>query len=153
MNTTSCLWKIFVTGGCRGSCCRAIQLHVAQPSHDATDEAWCFCPVTLTCTPTPAMLKARTMHAAVTCLDKVYVIGGRTRGSTGETPSLVEVKTSLFNTEYENDFLRLYVFNVYFPGGILQPSDQDLVLSQPPPHCHLLPRGDFLWQPHLHSGI
>lgn len=138
-----------MTGGCRGSCCRAIQLHVAQPSHDATDEAWCFCPVTLTCTPTPAMLKARTMHAAVACLDRVYVIGGRTRGSAGEAPGLVEVRTCVMqNTQM---VLKLECF--HFPGGILRPSDQDLVLSQPPPHCHLLPRGHFLWQCHLLSGV
>lgn len=85
---------MFVTGGCRGNCCRAVRLHVAEPSHDATDEVWCFCPVTLTCTPAPAMLKPRTMHAAVTCLDRVYVIGGRTRGSRGGAPCLLEVTAS-----------------------------------------------------------
>lgn len=82
---------MFVTGGCRGNCCRAIRLHVAEPSHDATDEVWCFCPVTLTCTPVPAMLKPRTMHTAVTCLDRIYVIGGRTKGSRGGAPNLLEV--------------------------------------------------------------
>ncbi|XP_047247013.1 kelch repeat and BTB domain-containing protein 3 isoform X2 [Girardinichthys multiradiatus] len=82
--------KMFITGGCRGNCCRAIRLHVAEPFHSATDEVWCFCPVTLTCTPAPAMLKPRTMHTAVTCLDRVYVIGGRTKGSRGEAPSLLE---------------------------------------------------------------
>lgn len=87
--------QMFVTGGCRGNCCRAVRLHVAEPSHDATDEVWCFCPVTLTCTPAPAMLKPRTMHAAVTCLDRVYVIGGRTRGSRGGAPCLLEVTALL----------------------------------------------------------
>ncbi|XP_029699224.1 kelch repeat and BTB domain-containing protein 3 isoform X1 [Takifugu rubripes] len=111
---TSYAEKIFVTGGCRGSCCRAIHLHVAQPSHDATDEAWCFCPVTLTCTPTPAMLKARTMHAAVTCLDRVYVIGGRTRGSTGEAPSLVEV-------EYYNPLTKTWCSVSPLPTAIFYP--------------------------------
>ncbi|XP_034081491.1 LOW QUALITY PROTEIN: kelch repeat and BTB domain-containing protein 3 [Gymnodraco acuticeps] len=89
---TSFAEKIFVTGGCRGNCCRAIRLHVAEPFHDATDEVWCFCPVTLTCTPAPAMLKPRTTHTAVTCLDRIYVIGGRTRGSRGGAPSLLEVE-------------------------------------------------------------
>ncbi|KAM7399388.1 hypothetical protein PAMP_018661 [Pampus punctatissimus] len=84
--------KMFVTGGCRGNCCRAIRLHVAEPFHDATDEVWCFCPVTLTCTPAPAMRKPRTMHTAVTCLDRVYVIGGRTKGSRGGAPTLLEVE-------------------------------------------------------------
>ena len=64
---------------------------MAEPFHDATDEVWCFCPVTGACTPAPAMLKPRTMHTAVTCLDRVYVIGGRTRGSRGGAPSLLEV--------------------------------------------------------------
>ncbi|XP_029922538.1 kelch repeat and BTB domain-containing protein 3 [Myripristis murdjan] len=84
--------KMFVMGGCRGNCCRAVRLHVAEPFHDATDEVWCFCPVTGTCTPAPAMLKPRTMHTAVTCLDRVYVIGGRTRGSRGGAPTLLEVQ-------------------------------------------------------------
>lgn len=82
---------MFITGGCRGNCCRSIRLHVAEPYHNAIDEVWCFCPVTLTCTPAPAMLKPRTMHTAVTCLDRVYVIGGRTEGTRGEAPSLLEV--------------------------------------------------------------
>uniref|UniRef100_A0A3P8TGH1 Kelch repeat and BTB domain containing 3 n=1 Tax=Amphiprion percula TaxID=161767 RepID=A0A3P8TGH1_AMPPE len=89
---TSYAEKMFVTGGCRGNCCRAIRLHVAEPFHDATDEVWCFCPVTLTCTPAPAMLKPRTMHTAVTCLNRVYVIGGRSKGSRGGAPSLLEVE-------------------------------------------------------------
>ncbi|XP_076592003.1 kelch repeat and BTB domain-containing protein 3 [Chaetodon auriga] len=89
---TSYAEKMFVTGGCRGNCCRAIRLHVAEPFHDATDEVWCFCPVTLTCTPAPVMLKPRTMHTAVTCLDRVYVIGGRTKGSRGGACSLLEVE-------------------------------------------------------------
>lgn len=82
---------MFVTGGCRGNCCRAIRLHVAEPIHDASDEVWCFCPVTLTCSPAPAMLKPRTMHTAVTCLDRVYVIGGRTNGTREGAPHLLEV--------------------------------------------------------------
>uniref|UniRef100_A0A3Q3LBB8 Kelch repeat and BTB (POZ) domain containing 3 n=1 Tax=Mastacembelus armatus TaxID=205130 RepID=A0A3Q3LBB8_9TELE len=84
--------KMFVTGGCQGNCCRAIRLHVNEPFHDATDKVWCFCPVTLTCTAAPAMLKPRTMHTAVTCLNRVYIIGGRTKGSTGCAPNLLEVE-------------------------------------------------------------
>ncbi|XP_061637429.1 kelch repeat and BTB domain-containing protein 3 isoform X2 [Phyllopteryx taeniolatus] len=84
--------KMFVTGGCRGNCCRAVRIHVAEPFHDATDEVWCFSPVTRTCTPAPAMLKPRTMHTAVVCLERVYVIGGRTEGSRGASPSLLEVE-------------------------------------------------------------
>ncbi|XP_058489557.1 kelch repeat and BTB domain-containing protein 3 [Solea solea] len=90
---TSYAEKMFVTGGCRGNCCRAVRLHVAEPFHDATDEVWCFCPVTLTCSPAPAMLKPRTMHTTVTCLDRVYVIGGRTTGSRVGAAHLLEVES------------------------------------------------------------
>ncbi|XP_030263292.1 kelch repeat and BTB domain-containing protein 3 [Sparus aurata] len=89
---TSYAEKMFVTGGCRGNCCRSVRLHVAEPFHEATDEVWCFCPLNLTCTPAPAMLEPRTMHAAVTCLDRVYVIGGRSKGSRGGAPNLLEVE-------------------------------------------------------------
>ncbi|KAM3616552.1 uncharacterized protein V6R79_019731 [Siganus canaliculatus] len=89
---TSYAEKMFVTGGCRGNCCRTVRLHVAEPFHDATEEVWCFCPVTLTCTPAPAMLEPRTMHTAVTCLDRLYVIGGRSKGSRGGACTLLEVE-------------------------------------------------------------
>ncbi|XP_068612789.1 kelch repeat and BTB domain-containing protein 3 [Brachionichthys hirsutus] len=89
---TSYAEKMFVTGGCQKNCRRSVRLHVAESSHDALDEAWCFCPVTLTCTPAPAMLNPRTMHAAVTCLDRIYVIGGRTKGSREGAPTLLEVE-------------------------------------------------------------
>jgi len=88
--------KLFVTGGCRGNCCRALRLHVAEPVHDATDQVWCFCPVTRTCTRAPAMQNPRTMHTAVTCLDRVYVIGGRTNGPREGGPSLLEVTSLLY---------------------------------------------------------
>lgn len=79
-----------MTGGCHGNCCRATRLHVAEPSHEATDEVWCFCPVSRTCRPAAAMLRPRTMHAALTCLHRLYLIGGRTRGPTGDAPSLLQ---------------------------------------------------------------
>lgn len=88
--------KMFITGGCRGNCLRAVRIHVAEPFHDATDEVWCFSPVTRTCTPAPAMPRPRTMHTAVVCMDRVYVIGGRTKGSTGASPSLLEVLLHTF---------------------------------------------------------
>ncbi|XP_061781833.1 kelch repeat and BTB domain-containing protein 3 isoform X1 [Nerophis lumbriciformis] len=89
---TSFAEKMFVTGGCRGNCRPAVRLHVEESFHDATNEVWCFCPVTRTCTPAPAMLKPRTMHAAVVCRDRVYVIGGRTQGPSGCLHSLLEVE-------------------------------------------------------------
>ncbi|TWW77376.1 BTB domain-containing protein 3 [Takifugu flavidus] len=61
-----------------------------------------------------SMLKARTMHAAVTCLDRVYVIGGRTRGSTGEAPSLVEV-------EYYNPLTKTWCSVSPLPTAIFYP--------------------------------
>ncbi|XP_060902382.1 kelch repeat and BTB domain-containing protein 3 [Labrus mixtus] len=106
--------KMFVTGGCKGNCCRAIRLHVAEPFHDATDEVWCFCPVTLTCTPAPAMLKPRSTHTAVTCLDRMYVIGGRTRGSRGGAPSLLEV-------EYYNPLTQTWTSVSPLPTAIFYP--------------------------------
>ncbi|TKS81133.1 Kelch repeat and BTB domain-containing protein 3 [Collichthys lucidus] len=111
---TSYAEKMFVTGGCRGNCCRAIRLHVAEPFHDATDEVWCFCPVTLTCTPAPAMLKPRTTHTAVTCLDRLYVIGGRTKGSRGGAPSLLEV-------EYYNPQTKTWCAASPLPTAIFYP--------------------------------
>ncbi|RVE64672.1 hypothetical protein OJAV_G00128020 [Oryzias javanicus] len=106
--------KMFVTGGCQGSCCRAIRLHVAEQHHNATDEVWCFCPATLTCTPAPSMLKPRTMHTAVTCLDRVYVIGGRTGGSRGEAPALLEV-------EYYNPLTQSWSSVSSLPSAIFYP--------------------------------
>ncbi|KAF0030530.1 hypothetical protein F2P81_017261 [Scophthalmus maximus] len=111
---TSYAEKMFITGGCRGNCCRAIRLHVAEPFHDATDEVWCFCPVTLTCSPAPVMLKPRTMHTAVTCLDRVYVIGGRTKGSRGWAPSLLEV-------EYYNPLTQTWCSVSPLPTAIFYP--------------------------------
>ncbi|XP_053278197.1 kelch repeat and BTB domain-containing protein 3 [Pleuronectes platessa] len=111
---TSYAEKMFVTGGCRGNCCRAIRLHIAEPVHEATDEVWCFNPVTLTCSPAPAMLKPRTMHTAVTCLDRVYVIGGRTKGSRGGAPSLLEV-------EYYNPLSQTWCSVSPLPTAIFYP--------------------------------
>ncbi|KAM9318660.1 kelch repeat and BTB domain-containing protein 3 [Pholidichthys leucotaenia] len=111
---TSYAEKMFITGGCRGKCCRAIRLHVAESFHDATDEVWCFCPVTLTCKPAPAMLQPRTMHTAVTCMDRVYVIGGRTKGSRGAPPSLLEV-------EYYNPLTQTWYSVSPLPTAIFYP--------------------------------
>ncbi|XP_020796204.1 kelch repeat and BTB domain-containing protein 3 isoform X1 [Boleophthalmus pectinirostris] len=111
---TSYAEKIFVTGGCRGNCCRAVRLHVAEPYHDATDEMWCFCPVTRTCSPAPALITPRTMHTAVMCLNRIYVIGGRTRGSTGEAPSLLEV-------EYYNPLCQTWTAVSPLPTAIFYP--------------------------------
>ncbi|CAG00911.1 unnamed protein product, partial [Tetraodon nigroviridis] len=120
---TSYAEKIFVTGGCRGSCCRAIRLHVAEPSHNATEEVWCFCPVTLTCTPAPAMLKPRTMHAAVTCLDRVYIIGGRTKGSTGEAPicAFLNLSFLIFQVDYYDPLSETWCSVSPLPAAIFYP--------------------------------
>lgn len=111
---TSYAEKMFITGGCSRKCSRTIRLHVAEPYHDATDEVWCYCPVTGTCTAAPAMLKARTMHTAVTCLDRVYVIGGRTKGSREGAPRLLEV-------EYYNPLSQTWTSISPLPTAIFYP--------------------------------
>uniref|UniRef100_A0A6Q2YRZ0 BTB domain-containing protein n=1 Tax=Esox lucius TaxID=8010 RepID=A0A6Q2YRZ0_ESOLU len=94
-SVTSYAEKLFVTGGCRGNCCRTVRLHVAEPFHDATAEVWCYCPITHSCTPAPNMGKPRTMHSAVTTLGRLYVIGGRTRGE--REGGLVEVRMKILS--------------------------------------------------------
>ncbi|XP_072318005.1 kelch repeat and BTB domain-containing protein 3 [Eucyclogobius newberryi] len=111
---TSYAEKMFVTGGCRGNCCRALRIHVAETYHDATDEVWCYCHVTRTCTPAPALLTPRTMHTAVMCLDRIYVIGGRTKGSRGGAPSLLEV-------EYYNPLCQTWTSVSPLPTAIFFP--------------------------------
>ncbi|KAK7171342.1 hypothetical protein R3I93_003828 [Phoxinus phoxinus] len=69
--------KLFVVGGCRGSCRRAVRLHIAAPEHDATDEVWCFCPVTRSYTPALRMHHPRTMHTCVAAMRRIYAIGGK----------------------------------------------------------------------------
>ncbi|XP_057207835.1 kelch repeat and BTB domain-containing protein 3 isoform X1 [Triplophysa rosa] len=83
--------KLFVSGGCRGGCRRTTRLHIAEPHHDATDEVWCYCPVSSTFTPAPPMRRSRTMHASISALRGIYVIGGRTAGPSG-TCSLLDVE-------------------------------------------------------------
>ncbi|KAJ8410810.1 hypothetical protein AAFF_G00187670 [Aldrovandia affinis] len=73
--------SLFITGGCRGNCCRAVRLHIAEPFHDATDETWCYCPAQDSFSQVPKMKKPRTMHTSVTALRRIYVIGGKTRGA------------------------------------------------------------------------
>ncbi|XP_077468243.1 kelch repeat and BTB domain-containing protein 3 isoform X1 [Stigmatopora argus] len=111
---TSYAEKMFVTGGCLGNCCRAVRIHVAESFHDATDLVWCFSPVTRSYTAAPAMLKPRTMHTAIVCLDRVYVIGGRTKGSRGTAPSLLEV-------EYYNPLAENWVSVSPLPTAIFYP--------------------------------
>lgn len=75
--------KLFVIGGCRGKCCRTVRLHVAEPEHEATREAWCYCPVTGNFAEIQAMQCPRTLHASVSVLRRIYVIGGKTLGARG----------------------------------------------------------------------
>ncbi|XP_007665024.1 kelch repeat and BTB domain-containing protein 3 isoform X1 [Ornithorhynchus anatinus] len=89
---SSCGEKIFVTGGCRGRCCRTTRLHVAESYHDATERTWCYCPVSGEFSAVAGMERPRTMHASVMALDRLFVIGGRTRGAR-ETGSLLNVES------------------------------------------------------------
>ncbi|XP_069496819.1 kelch repeat and BTB domain-containing protein 3 isoform X2 [Ambystoma mexicanum] len=73
--------KIFVTGGCKGTCCRAVRLHINERYHDATDDTWCYSPVNNDYSLVSAMKKPRTMHASVMAVNQLFVIGGKTRGS------------------------------------------------------------------------
>ncbi|KAF4104511.1 kelch repeat and BTB domain-containing protein 3 isoform X1 [Onychostoma macrolepis] len=73
--------KLFIIGGCRGECHRTIRLHIAAHQHDATDEVWCYCPVARSYTPALHMYNPRTMHASVAALNRIYVIGGKTRNA------------------------------------------------------------------------
>lgn len=88
---TSFAEKLFVSGGCRGGCRRTVRLHIAEPHHDATDEVWCYCPASSTFTPAPPMTRSRTMHASISALRRIYVIGGKTRGPSGVC-SLLDVE-------------------------------------------------------------
>lgn len=83
--------KLFVTGGCHGNCCRTVRLHIAEPHHEASEDTWCYCPVTDSFSAAPPMHRPRTMHVSVTALDRVYVIGGKTRGPRG-IRSLLDVE-------------------------------------------------------------
>ncbi|XP_063300991.1 kelch repeat and BTB domain-containing protein 3 [Pelobates fuscus] len=83
--------KLFITGGCKGNCCRAVRLHIAESYHDATDQTWCYCPATNISSLVPAMKKPRTMHASVMTLNQLFVIGGKTRGAQ-DTRSLLDVE-------------------------------------------------------------
>ncbi|XP_062873243.1 kelch repeat and BTB domain-containing protein 3 [Trichomycterus rosablanca] len=104
--------KIFVIGGCRGRCDRSLRLHFAESEHDATDEAWCFCPITGNIMPIPPMHHPRTMHTSVTALHRIYVIGGKTKGK--KTPALLDV-------EYYDPLKRTWTLvsplpcRIYFP--------------------------------------
>ncbi|KAM9031246.1 kelch repeat and BTB domain-containing protein 3 [Sarcophilus harrisii] len=82
--------KIFMTGGCKGKCCRTVRLHIAESYHDATDQTWCYCPVKNNFFLVSAMKKPRTMHTSVVALNKLFVIGGKTRGAR-DIKSLLDV--------------------------------------------------------------
>ncbi|KAJ7320138.1 hypothetical protein JRQ81_019649 [Phrynocephalus forsythii] len=73
--------KIFITGGCEGKCFRTIRLHISETFHNATDQTWCYCPVNDIFSPVAAMKKPRTMHTSVVTLNRLFVIGGKTRAS------------------------------------------------------------------------
>ncbi|MBN3309532.1 KBTB3 protein, partial [Amia calva] len=105
--------KLFVTGGCKGNCCRAVRLHIAEPFHDATDESWCFCPVQNEFFLAPPMKSPRTMHTSVTALNRVYVIGGKTRGA--------RKIRSLLDVEFYNPLTKEWQSVSPLPRGIYYP--------------------------------
>ncbi|KAG9338684.1 hypothetical protein JZ751_025352, partial [Albula glossodonta] len=105
--------SLFVTGGCRGNCCRAVRLHIAEPFHDATDETWCFCPMQNSFSQVPKMKKPRTMHTSVTALRRIYVIGGKTCGARSIR--------SLLDVEYYDPLAREWKSVSPLPRGIYYP--------------------------------
>ncbi|KAM4794974.1 kelch repeat and BTB domain-containing protein 3 [Rhinophrynus dorsalis] len=84
--------KIFITGGCKGNCCRGVRLHIAEPYHDATDQTWCYCPTSNNSSLVPEMKKPRTMHTSVMALNQLFVIGGKTKGAQ-DIRSLLDVES------------------------------------------------------------
>ncbi|XP_057622685.1 kelch repeat and BTB domain-containing protein 3 isoform X1 [Chionomys nivalis] len=84
--------KIFLMGGCKGKCCRKIRLHIAESYHDATDQTWCYCPVKNEFFLVSTMKTPRTMHTSVMAVSRLFVIGGKTRGSR-DIKSLLDVES------------------------------------------------------------
>ncbi|XP_043086357.1 kelch repeat and BTB domain-containing protein 3 [Puntigrus tetrazona] len=102
--------KLFIIGGCLGQCPRAIRLHIAAHQHDATDEVYCYCPVTCSYTPALRMRNPRTMHASVTAQNRIYVIGGKTRGA-----------CSILDVEYFDPLSGIWTSVSPLPKGIYFP--------------------------------
>ncbi|XP_040282209.1 kelch repeat and BTB domain-containing protein 3 [Bufo bufo] len=105
--------KIFITGGCNGSCCRAVRLHIAEPHHEATDQTWCFCPSSNNSFQVPAMKNPRTMHASVMALNQLFVIGGKTKGA--------QNIRSLLGVEAYNPLTKEWKSVAPLPRGIYYP--------------------------------
>ncbi|KAM9320571.1 kelch repeat and BTB domain-containing protein 3 [Gastrophryne carolinensis] len=105
--------KIFITGGCTGSCCRAVRLHIAEPHHEATDQTWCYCPVSNNSILVPPMKKPRTMHTSVMTQNQLYVIGGKTKGA--------QDVRSLLDVEAYNPLTREWISVGPLPRGIYYP--------------------------------
>ncbi|XP_043850882.1 kelch repeat and BTB domain-containing protein 3 isoform X2 [Dromiciops gliroides] len=105
--------KIFMTGGCKGKCCRTVRLHIAESYHDATDQTWCYCPVKNDFFLVSAMKKPRTMHTSVVALNKLFVIGGKTRGAQ-------DIK-SLLDVDSYNPLSKEWLSVSHLPRGIYYP--------------------------------
>ncbi|XP_044522220.1 kelch repeat and BTB domain-containing protein 3 [Gracilinanus agilis] len=105
--------KIFMTGGCKGKCCRTVRLHIAESYHDATDQTWCYCPVKNDFFLVSSMKKPRTMHTSVVALNKLFVIGGKTRGARGIR--------SLLDVDSYNPLSKEWLSVSQLPRGIYYP--------------------------------
>ncbi|XP_054368306.2 kelch repeat and BTB domain-containing protein 3 isoform X3 [Mirounga angustirostris] len=105
--------KIFLTGGCKGPCCRTVRLHIAESYHDATDQTWCYCPVKNDFFLVSTMKTPRTMHTSVLALNRLFVIGGKTRGSQ-------DIK-SLLDVESYNPLSKEWLSVSPLPRGIYYP--------------------------------
>ncbi|XP_059563932.1 kelch repeat and BTB domain-containing protein 3 isoform X1 [Myotis daubentonii] len=105
--------KIFLTGGCKGPCCRTVRLHIAESYHDATDQTWCYCPIKNDFCPVSTMKTPRTMHTSVMALNRLFVIGGKTTGSR-------DIK-SLLDVESYNPLSKEWMSVSPLPRGIYYP--------------------------------
>ncbi|XP_015268369.1 PREDICTED: kelch repeat and BTB domain-containing protein 3 [Gekko japonicus] len=105
--------KIFITGGCKGKCCRTIRLHIGETFHDATNQTWYYCPASDSISLVSPMKKPRTMHTSVVTLNQLFVIGGKTRASQG--------MKSLLDVEAYNPLSREWKSVSPLPRGIYYP--------------------------------
>nr|XP_005999472.1 PREDICTED: kelch repeat and BTB domain-containing protein 3 [Latimeria chalumnae] len=105
--------KIFMTGGCKMNCCRAVRLHIVESYHDATDQTWCYCPIRNDFFLVSPMKKPRTMHTSVMALNQLFIIGGKTRGA--------QDIRSLLDVESYNPLTKQWRSVSHLPRGIYYP--------------------------------
>uniref|UniRef100_V9L8C0 Kelch repeat and BTB domain-containing protein 3 n=1 Tax=Callorhinchus milii TaxID=7868 RepID=V9L8C0_CALMI len=81
--------------------------------HEATDHVWSYCPSTNNLTSILSMKNARTMHTAVSAMDQLFVIGGKTTGARDIL--------SLLDVESYNPLTKEWKSVTHLPRGIYYP--------------------------------